>query len=455
MPARGMSAIVLRNWGQPLLPSALARLEPVVTCQPSCWYPTLSNFSFEGRRDFFQAQAEHIKQQWKNFLDYYKEEYGDKALVEHDIWEVWEDWEEYLDLDRTQQDCHNPSLIPGFVDNFVIFKAFCVATDPAYYAEYANEEFLAFILKNPEAFFACLFQYIDRPEETRIHARRGKPSMVEVVRMIDRRDAETYIHPLLACKHELVELSGNCLTDKKRFMETFPDERFCARTARLINAYSGYWVNKDKYKEAMSPHLGAYADLRLMYEQLLPRGFFVPLGVVRGEVHECLECGAWSNETLGISINKEKALKLTKHCKTKARKKEVLKYETSKIAEKIRMDRKEKEDKERKAQRTQKRKDYQGKRERAADRANKRLHKALIAIEGLDLDLQSTSDDVLVDQAKEQLEQLYGKGSTRKVAGFRNRIKEIREGWPCGEGTKQRLEELEKQASSWIEVQSN
>ena len=213
MTACEILLILLRNWGQLHLPSALAQLEPVVTCQPGCWHHILSTFSFEGRRDFFQAQAAHIKQQWENFLDYYEEEYGEKALVEHDIWEVWEDWEEYLDLDRTQQDCHNPSLIPGYVDNFVIFKAFCDATDPAYYAEYSNEEFLAFILKNPEAFFACLFQYMDRPTETRIHARRGKPSMGEVVAMIDRRDAEAYIHPLQYCKNQLADLSGNCITD--------------------------------------------------------------------------------------------------------------------------------------------------------------------------------------------------------------------------------------------------
>jgi len=275
------------------------------------------------RAPFFQNQAETIFEQWETFKEDFEDEEGLNALVDWEIDAVWDIFMDRLRIDKTQIDCHNPNLLPGFADNFAIFNDFCRLRDPAFYADHRNAEYIDWVKENPEAFFTIYYQYLDRPQETRTNYRNGKPAIQKVIFMINNRDALIYTNPLQACKHDLVEQSGSAQKLKNEFSAVVPYEWYGARTTRLVNAYGGYdWV------ESARKGIGQYAEMQRHVPTWEASEFKVeiqiPSKAIVGEASECLDCGAWTNPILKEVITKAEADEIQKRTESEEQKKKFI-----------------------------------------------------------------------------------------------------------------------------------
>ncbi len=306
----------------------------------------LNDFSAVNRAQFFQNQTEAIWNQWEYFKEELEETEGANVLVDWDIYDVWDAWLEVVEIDRNQADCFNSSLLPGKQDSFAAFKKYCQLKDPAFYADEHNGMYLDWISKNPEEFFSLLYVFNDKPPENRHNPRYGEWSMQSVVHAINTRDARTYIHVMQACKLDLFELSGTPITFKKEFTGIVPYGFYAARTARLINCYGGFEWEEDAKKRSgqygdMYAHLPVlqqdYGQYRLVNS--------VPSRSVSGDVCECLECGAWTNETLQECISKKEANDLIKGVQSKKTKRQIINHNIStKAADKLKIERAAKEE---------------------------------------------------------------------------------------------------------------
>lgn len=316
----------------------------------------MSIFLPQNRKNFFQKQTENIWLQWETFKEDLQEEEGEFVLTEWDIYDVWDEWMERVEIDRTEADCFNPSLLPGMEDNFAAFKDYCKLKDPAFFADAHNEIYLDWLVKNPEEFFTMLYVFVDKPREIAHHPRNGEWSMQDVVRAVNTRDARTYIHVLQACKIDLYEQSGTPITYRKEFKAIVPYDYFAARTTRLINSYGGFEWKEDAQKR-QGPYADMYIHLPVLNSTMAPPlTVKVPSRAVSGDVVECLECGAWTNETLQTHITKEHASKLVVKDQSRKTKKQIINHEVSiKAAENLRKIRKEKE--QARAERSRKRKE--------------------------------------------------------------------------------------------------
>jgi len=315
----------------------------------------VSIFLPQNRLNFFQNQTQNIWLQWETFKEDLQEQEGEHVLTEWDIYDVWDEWMERVEINRTESDCFNSSLLPGKEDNFAAFKDYCRLKDPAFFADVHNEIYLDWLTEHPEEFFTMLYVFVDKPREIAHHPRNGEWSMQDVVRAVNTRDARTYIHVLQACKIDLYEESGTPITYRKEFKAIVPHDYFAARTTRLINAYGGF-----EWKEDAEKRQGHYADMYIHLPVLsstvaAPLTVKVPSRAVSGDVVECLECGSWTNETLQAHITKEHADKLISKDQSRKTKKQIINHEVSvKAAEKLRLLRKEKE--KARAERSKKRK---------------------------------------------------------------------------------------------------
>ena len=365
----------------------------------------VSIFLPQNRLSFFQNQTESIWFQWEAFKEDLQEEEGEFVLTEWDIFDVWEEWMERVEIKRDESDCFNPSLLPGIADNFAAFKDYCKIKDPAFCAEVHNEIFLKWLVDHPEEFFTLFYVFVDKPSEIAHHPRNGQWSMQDVVRAVNTRDAKTYIHVLQACKIDLYEQSGTAITHRKEFKAITPHDYFAARTARLVNAYGGFEWKLDAEKRT-----GQYADMYIHLPVLdsaagLPLTTRVPSRAVSGDVVECLECGAWTNETLKTCLPKDEANKLVTKDHSRKTKKQLINHAISVKAENT-LKMREMEKKEEKAIRRLKRREkYSENLEKQEKREEMREKRGLVALAFFGVTAVEDYDDAaILETIKTKLE---------------------------------------------------
>ena len=325
--------------------------------------------------------------------------WGPQSLKVCDVELVWKEFLGTLILDTNLNDCYNIKNIPGVDDEFVILREFCSCHDPAVDSEWEIDNYIEYILENPEEFFRVYKQYEDRVDRTSVRSSWGVVSGGYFTGIVNGIPVPDYTSALYSCKEKLVEKRQPSNRDRQALLAAFPKDEIYYTTifSRHISAYHGEWIDeleeKDSKYEPMRP-------LRSRWEKVLvkPSRSFA-IGKRHGKVNCCLVpgCGGWSNSRLGTFATKEEV----KECTTTAQKREkALQITVEKSEEKLKKDNEARREKRKQKVKTAKQA-REDKRKKEENEKRKQFDAATRALDQLKIEYVGVAPTVILDKITE------------------------------------------------------